>query len=54
VPGQRGNIRVRADPHRSHAAWAGGSVLANIDSFQNEWLAKWEYEEARDGGGERD
>jgi len=36
---------VRADKQRQYVAWAGGAVLANLESFQEQWLAKWEFSE---------
>lgn len=45
LPHMKHMIRLRADKQRQYAAWAGGAVLANLDSFQEQWLAKWEFSE---------
>jgi len=45
LPHARNQIRVRADKHRQYAVWGGGAILANIESFQERWFSKWEYEE---------
>jgi len=38
-------VKVVAPPERKYSVWIGGSVLASLDTFQNMWLTKEEYEE---------
>ncbi|NWX31925.1 ACL10 protein, partial [Notiomystis cincta] len=39
------HIEVLANPWRSTAAWAGGSMAASLTSFQHTWMTKGEYQE---------
>ncbi|ETO17844.1 hypothetical protein RFI_19469 [Reticulomyxa filosa] len=39
-------IEVIAPPERKYGAWIGGSVLSNIDAFQEMWITKGEYDES--------
>ena len=36
---------VTSQPERKYASWVGGSVLANLSSFQDMWIAKEEFQE---------
>ncbi|NXY18240.1 ACL10 protein, partial [Atrichornis clamosus] len=38
-------VEVLANPERSMAAWAGGSMAASLTSFQHTWMTKGEYQE---------
>lgn len=38
-------VRIVAPPERGYAAWAGGSILTSLPSFENKWISKDEYEE---------
>ncbi|KYO44615.1 hypothetical protein Y1Q_0004695 [Alligator mississippiensis] len=38
-------IKILANPERSLAAWAGGSMVASHKSFQHRWMTKSEYQE---------
>ncbi|NWV41011.1 ACL10 protein, partial [Grantiella picta] len=39
------HVEVLANPGRSTAAWAGGSMAASLTSFQHMWMTKHEYQE---------
>ena len=39
------SIRVIAPPERKYSVWIGGSVLASLNTFQENWITKEEYEE---------
>lgn len=39
------HIEVLANPGRSTAAWAGGSMAASLTSFQHTWMTKGDYQE---------
>jgi actin-related protein len=38
-------VKVVAPPERKYSVWMGGSILASLDTFQNMWISKEEYEE---------
>jgi len=38
-------VRVIAPPERKYSVWIGGSVLASLNTFQENWITKEEYEE---------
>jgi len=38
-------IKVLEDPKRYESVWVGASVLANLESFADEWLTKDEYDD---------
>ena len=42
----RPKVRVIAPPERMYAVWVGGSILASLDSFEEMWISKAEYDEA--------
>ncbi|KAH7101113.1 beta-actin [Auriculariales sp. MPI-PUGE-AT-0066] len=39
------SVNVIAQPERKYATWLGGSRLASMPSFQNNWVFKHEYDE---------
>lgn len=39
-------IKVMEDPKRYESVWVGASVLANLDSFAEEWVTQKEYQES--------
>lgn len=39
------NVRVIAPPQRMYSAWIGGSILASLDTFQEFWITRTEYED---------
>ncbi|XP_074861697.1 actin-1-like [Carettochelys insculpta] len=41
----KGHVGVLAAPHRSYAAWLGGSIVASLNAFQNIWISRHAYEE---------
>ncbi|KAL1206915.1 putative actin-5 [Cardamine amara subsp. amara] len=38
-------IKIVAPPERKYSVWIGGSILASLDTFQQMWVTKAEYEE---------
>ncbi|CAH8385338.1 unnamed protein product [Eruca vesicaria subsp. sativa] len=38
-------LKVVAPPERANSVWIGGSILASLDSFQQMWVTKAEYDE---------
>lgn len=38
-------INVIAPPERKYSVWMGGSILASLESFQQKWITKQEYDE---------
>eukprot|EP00735_Rhodelphis_limneticus_P009723 TRINITY_DN2858_c0_g1::TRINITY_DN2858_c0_g1_i1::g.5902::m.5902 TRINITY_DN2858_c0_g1::TRINITY_DN2858_c0_g1_i1::g.5902 ORF type:complete len:409 (-),score=111.14,sp/Q553U6/ACT22_DICDI/76.34/0.0,Actin/PF00022.14/2.9e-149 TRINITY_DN2858_c0_g1_i1:273-1499(-) len=42
-------VKVIAPPERKYSVWNGGSVLANLSTFQTMWISKQEYEECGPG-----
>jgi actin-related protein len=39
-------IRIIAPPERNYSVWIGGSILANLSTFQQMWISKEEYDES--------
>ncbi len=39
-------IKVVAPPERKYSAWIGGSILADLSTFQQMWVSKQEYDES--------
>jgi len=39
-------IKIVAPPERKYSVWVGGSILASLRSFQQNWLAREEYDES--------
>ena len=39
-------IEIIAPPERNHSVWIGGSILASLNTFQNLWISKKEYDES--------
>jgi len=39
-------IKVVAPPERKYSVWIGGSILASLTSFSNQWITKLEYDES--------
>jgi len=42
-------VKVVAPPERRYSVWIGGSILASLDTFQNMWITKEEYQESGAG-----
>ncbi|KAI3800011.1 hypothetical protein L1987_35317 [Smallanthus sonchifolius] len=40
------DVKVIASPERKYHAWIGGSILASLSTFQQEWISKVEYDES--------
>ena len=40
------NIVALIEKERSLATWLGGSILTSLQTFQNKWITKGEYQEA--------
>jgi actin-related protein len=38
-------VKVIAQKERKYSVWIGGSVLASLSTFKNQWISKQEYEE---------
>jgi len=38
-------IRVVAPPERKYSVWIGGSILSSLNTFQQSWITKAEYDE---------
>eukprot|EP01084_Bolivina_argentea_P234574 394914_1 len=38
-------INIVAKTHRKYSAWVGGSIVASLDAFQDQWITKSEYDE---------
>ncbi|KAL8265844.1 hypothetical protein R6Q59_003188 [Mikania micrantha] len=38
-------VKVVAPPERKYSAWIGGSILASLSNFQQEWISKAKYDE---------
>lgn len=36
-------IRVIAPPERKYSVWIGGSILASLNTFENNWVTKFDY-----------
>ena len=39
------DIKVIAPKERVYSVWIGGSILASLDSFQDQWMTRQKYEE---------
>ncbi|KAJ7111946.1 actin family [Mycena epipterygia] len=39
-------VKMYAPPERKYSVWIGGSILASLNTFQNLWCSKQEYEES--------
>lgn len=39
-------IGITVAPGGTHSVWLGGSILASLDTFENMWISRQEYEEA--------
>jgi actin-related protein len=39
-------IKVLAPPERKYSVWIGGSILASLSTFQQQWISKAEYDES--------
>ncbi|PIC15785.1 hypothetical protein B9Z55_022627 [Caenorhabditis nigoni] len=39
-------IKIVAPLERKYAVWMGGSILASLNSFQEMWISKEEYDES--------
>ncbi|CAG0907958.1 unnamed protein product [Cyprideis torosa] len=42
-------VKVIAPPERKYSVWIGGSILASLDTFQQMWISKQEYDESGPG-----
>nr|AAV71158.1 beta-actin [Macrobrachium rosenbergii] len=40
------HIKIIAPPERKYSVWIGGSILANLSTFQQMWISKQEYDES--------
>ena len=40
------NIKIIAHPECKHSVWIGGSIIASLSTFQQNWISKQEYDEA--------
>lgn len=38
-------VKIIAADERKFSTWIGGSILASLESFQNKWITKSEYDE---------
>eukprot|EP00026_Physarum_polycephalum_P009478 Phypoly_transcript_09603.p1 GENE.Phypoly_transcript_09603~~Phypoly_transcript_09603.p1 ORF type:complete len:374 (+),score=48.16 Phypoly_transcript_09603:135-1256(+) len=43
------NVKVVAPSERRYSVWMGGSILASLDTFQNMWITREEYQEGGAG-----
>ena len=39
-------VRIAAPPERKYAVWIGGSILSSLQTFQQIWISKQEYDES--------
>jgi len=39
-------VKIIAPPERKYSVWIGGSILASLQTFQQMWISKEEYDEA--------
>jgi len=39
-------VRIVAPPERKYAVWIGGSILSSLQTFQQIWISKQEYDES--------
>jgi hypothetical protein len=35
-----------APPERKYSVWIGGSILASLSTFEQQWISKQEYDES--------
>jgi actin beta/gamma 1 len=42
-------IRITAPPERKYSSWIGSSILASLNTFQEMWISKAEYNESGAG-----
>ncbi|TDL15800.1 actin 1 [Rickenella mellea] len=42
-------VKIVAPPERKYSVWIGGSILASLNTFQNLWCSKQEYDESGPG-----
>ena len=42
-------VKIVAPPERKYSVWIGGSILASLNTFQNLWFSKQEYDESGPG-----
>lgn len=40
------DVRVISPPERKYSVWIGGSILASLNTFQDKWITKYEYDES--------
>jgi actin-related protein len=38
-------VRVVTPPERKYSVWIGGSILASLNTFQENWITREEYDE---------
>ncbi len=41
----RSVVKVGSNPERKYAVWIGGSVLASLKTFNEQWITRDQYEE---------
>lgn len=39
-------VRVISPPERKYSVWIGGSILGSLNTFQDKWITKYEYDES--------
>ena len=39
-------VRIIAPPERKYSVWIGGSILSSLQTFENMWISKHEYDES--------
>lgn len=40
------DVRIISPPERKYSVWIGGSILASLNTFQDNWITKYEYDES--------
>ena len=43
------NVRVITPPERKYSVWIGGSILTSLNTFQDKWILREEYDEVGPG-----
>ena len=38
-------VRIISPPERKYSVWIGGSILGSLNTFQDKWITKYEYDE---------
>ena len=38
-------VRVVTPPERKYSVWIGGSILASLNTFQENWITREEYDD---------